>query len=229
MLKSEHIVLGKNRTMNILVEGRAEAKKVKLLGLTFDNNYKFTDHITNVNNKIASRIGQISKIVNVASISTSKELANAICVSVAAYACEIYATDAALRNKVQVKLNIIMQILTNAGNRTPIKIMLSRLEWMTFDQLIKYTKIMLLYKQVIYYVSPYCKILIHRGVAKINARYEIRERELRIAWRPKTVKTGERSYLLSATVLYNAAKLFGKVIPREELKENVKTKVKLWR
>ena len=30
VLKSEHIVLGKNRTMNILVEGRAEAKKVKL-------------------------------------------------------------------------------------------------------------------------------------------------------------------------------------------------------
>ena len=119
MLKSEHIVLGKNQTMNILVEGGAEAKKVKLLGLTFDNNYKFTDHITNVNNKIASRIGQISKIVNVASISTSKELANAICVSVAAYTCEIYAADAALRNKVQVKLNIIMRILTNAGNRTP--------------------------------------------------------------------------------------------------------------
>ena len=72
--KSEHIIFGKNRTQEIIIDGRKEAKSVKLLGLTIDSNYKFNDHVTNVNDKISKRIGQVRKITEVATLDTCKEV-----------------------------------------------------------------------------------------------------------------------------------------------------------
>ena len=46
--KSEHIVIGKQRTTNVVIDGRNEASEVKLLGITFSNKYTFDKHVTNV-------------------------------------------------------------------------------------------------------------------------------------------------------------------------------------
>ena len=143
--KSEHIIMGSPRTQKIVIDGRQEATQVKLLGLTFNNQYKFDQHATNVVNKISSSIGQIRKISNLATLHTRKELANAVIVSVATYCSEIYAEDQKIQNRVQVKLNSIMRIITNSGNREPIKNMLAALSWMTFTQIMHYSRVMLMY------------------------------------------------------------------------------------
>ena len=46
--KSEHIVIGKQRTTNVVIDGRNEASEVKLLGITFSNKYTFDKYVTNV-------------------------------------------------------------------------------------------------------------------------------------------------------------------------------------
>ena len=91
--KIEHIILGQPRSGPIQVEGRDEATKVKLLGLTFNKSYKFDDHVQNVKNKIASRLGPVAKITAVAPPKVAKELANSLILSVASYASEIYAAE----------------------------------------------------------------------------------------------------------------------------------------
>ena len=226
--KSEHIIIGANRTQQVIIDGRPEAKKVKLLGVTFNNDYKFDDHVTNVTDKISKRLGQIRKITSVASPETSKEVASSICVSVAAYASEIYANEMALINRVQVKLNNVMRILTKAEPRTTISSMLTRLDWMTFNDIVKYNRIMLMYKLVIYPTSPFCKLFIWRGIAELNERYQLRERELRIAWKVKKVRQGDKSFLVQATKLYNHCKLFGKIKSKDDLKEYVKKTIHSW-
>ena len=226
--KSEHIIIGANRTQQVIIDGRPEAKKVKLLGVTFNNDYKFDDHVTNVTDKISKRLGQIRKITSVASPETSKEVASSICVSVAAYASEIYANEMALINRVQVKLNNVMRILTKAEPRTTISSMLTRLDWMTFNDIVKYNRIMLMYKLVIYPTSPFCKLFIWRGIAELNERYQLRERELRIAWKVKKVRQGDKSFLVQATKLYNHCKLFGKIKSKDDLKEYVKRTIHSW-
>ena len=134
-----------------------------------------------------------------------------------------------LSNKVQIKLNTIMRTITKSGNRKPVKAMLQALDWMTFDQIIKYSKVMLLYKIVITDAAPFCKTLIHRGLAEQQQRYFVRERELRIAWRSRSLRHGDKSYLLTACKLYNDVKLLGKILTKRKLKDLVKTKIKSWR
>ena len=62
--KSEHIVIGHPRTKKIFVDSREEAKKVKLLGITFDNHYKFDSHVDNITGKIATRNGQLMNLLD---------------------------------------------------------------------------------------------------------------------------------------------------------------------
>ena len=223
--KSEHIILGQPRSGPMQVEGRDEATKVKLLGLTFNRSYKFDDHVQNVKNKIASRLGQVTKITAVAPPKVAKELANSLILLVASYASEIYAAESTLINRVQVSINNVMRIITKKGRRTPINLMLTQLKWMTFENMVRYNCVMLMYKIVLTYCTPFSKVLIYRGIDQHQTRYEIRERELRIAWVPRYVRVGGKSYLVRATQAYNHVKLFGKLIHKDDLKKMVKEKI----
>ena len=64
--KCEHIVIGSPRRTVITVDGREEASKVKLLGLTFTKAYKFDDHVDNITEKMAKRNGQLTKLTKLA-------------------------------------------------------------------------------------------------------------------------------------------------------------------
>ena len=78
--KFEHIVIGSPCTMKIVVDGREEVKSVKLLGLTFDNTYSFTQHVDTVLRKMTAR-----KIANIADENTTRMVAMAIVLFVANY------------------------------------------------------------------------------------------------------------------------------------------------
>ena len=129
---------------DIKIDGRSEAKSVKLLGITFNNKFAFHDHATNIVNKMSSRIGQLKKIIPYADEKTSNMLATSLMTSVASYGAEVYAKDKQVTNRVQVKMNQAMRMITCSGNRTPINSMLKRLNWLKFDELIIYNKVMLL-------------------------------------------------------------------------------------
>ena len=74
---------------------------------------------------------------------------------------------------------------------------------------------MLMYKMVLTYCTPFSKVLIYRGVDQHQTRQEIREHELRIAWRARYTRVGGKSYLVRATQAYNHVKLFGKLVHKD--------------
>ena len=214
----------------IKIDGRSEAKSVKLLGITFNNKFAFHDHATNIVNKMSSRIGQLKKIIPYADEKTSNMLATSLITSVASYGAEVYAKDKQVINRVQVKMNQAMRMITCSGNRTPINSMLKRLNWLKFDELIIYNKVMLFEKIAhVANASPFSRMLIVRGMMQVQVRYDVRERDLRIAWRPKTMKRGDRAFLVSAARSYNQMKVAGRGLDKDALKDHVKSTLVSWR
>ena len=122
-----------------------------------------------------------------------------------------------------------MRVVTKSDKRTPIRNMIRALDWLTFSDMINYAKVMLLYKLVLTQAAPFCKMLITRGIALRNDGYQLRERELRIAWDVRYQRRAGRSFLITATKVYNHAKLFGKVIQKDERKKYVRKKILSWR
>ena len=228
--KSEHMVLGGPRKLDqVVIDGRKEARKVKLLGITFTNTYTFEDHVTKVCSKMAARNGQLVKLKPYADIKTMKMLANSVVVSVATYGSEIYGVDKSQVNKVQVKMNQTMRNITGSGLRRHIKDMLTQLRWLNFPEMIMYGKIILVNKIMSSNVSPFCLMLMIKAMNDRQQRYQTRERDLRIAWRVRTQRRGDKSFLVSALKLYNFAKVAGRGDDLAEFKEIVKDKILSWR
>ena len=153
--KSEHIVIGHPRTRQITVDGRPEAKEVKLLGLRFSNNYKFDLHTDTITGKIASRTGQLSKLVGWADQETMKTLANATILPVASYGAPIYASGKSNVNRVQIKINKCMRLITNSKLSRHVADMIKELNWMKFTDMVDHAKIMLLHKISCFFLR-YC-------------------------------------------------------------------------
>ena len=107
--------------------------------------------------------------------------------------------------------------------------MLQELKWLMFPEIINYNKIVLMDKIISSSVSPYCLMLLKRGMAQRQDRYNTRERDLRIAWRCKTVRRGEKSFMHSALKLFNHSKVAGRGLDKLELKEFIKDKLIKWR
>ena len=178
---------------------------------------------------MASRNGQLKKLTPYADTKTMKMLANSVVLSVAAYGAEIYGVNKGQVNRVQVKMNDAMRKVTQAGPRTHIKDMLIQLRWLNFPEMIMYNKIILINKIASSSVAPFCLTLMIRGMNERQQRYNIRERDLRIAWKLRTQRRGDKSFLASSLKLYNQAKVAGRGDDLAEFKDIVKNKIISWR
>ena len=107
--------------------------------------------------------------------------------------------------------------------------MLEDLQWLKFEEMVMYQKIMLFNKVIMTNAAPFCRLLLIRGMMQRQVHYNVRVRELRIAWRPRTAKRGQKSYLVTAVKLYNDVKVEGKGYDKDDLKEAVKSEIIRWR
>ena len=225
--KSEHIVFGRNRRKDIYIDGRKEASEVKLLGLTVTKDYKFDPHVSKVTEKMAKRNGQLTKLCGFAGKETLKMLAQATILSVAMYGAPVYATEKKNINRVQIKINKTMRLVTSSRMKTHVADMIQDLNWLKFELMVAHSKIMLLNRIISTASAPYTMTLI--AAARHQTRYAVRERDLRIAWKPKLSRGGYKSFLVTAVDLYNKIKLLGKVMSKKALSKFVKIELKLWK
>ena len=225
--KCEHIVIGQRRTRTITINGRPEADSVKLLGMTFTKTYKFEKHVDEITSKIATRNGQLSKLTGIADQQTMQMLANATVLSVANYGSHVYASDERQVNRIQVKLNKTMRLVTGSKLRVHIKDLLERMKWLRFTELVQHTRIMLLHKILATSAAPYCSML--TAAATMQTRYAVRETELKIAWRSKLARKGDKSFIQAAVKLYNQSKLMGKIMTMKRISKFIKSVILSWR
>ena len=83
--------------------------------------------------KMSKQNGQLSKLM--------KMLANATIMS---YGAHVYANDAWQVNRIQVKLNKTMSMMTSSKLKVHVKNLLEMMHWMKFSEVLQLTKIMLL-------------------------------------------------------------------------------------
>ena len=107
--------------------------------------------------------------------------------------------------------------------------MLRQLRWLKLAEIAQMSKILLLNKIIVTQAAPYCFALVKVGMETHQTKYSVRERELRIAWKPRLVKKGCSSFLFTATRLYNQVKLMGKVLTTGETKSFIKKQIVDWR
>ena len=225
--KCEHLIIGGPRTRTVTLGGRKEAEQAKLLGLHFSNQYKFEKHVDVVTRKIAMRNGQLAKLSGIADAETMRTLANATVMSTATYGCHVYAQDEKQMNRVQVKLNKTMRMVTGARMRVHISELLNQMKWMRFSEMVQWTRTMMLWRIVMTSSAPYCKLLMREALTQ--TRYVTREVELKIAWRPRLARKGEKSFMFNSVKLFNQMKLVGKVMKITAVSKYVKAMIKSWR
>ena len=166
-------------------------------------------------------------LLGVADTDTMKMLATSTVHSVASYGCAIYAADKKQSNRVQIKLNKTMRLATGSKLSRHVRDMIDEMKWLKFTQHVDYMKVMLLHNIVATSAAPYCKMLI--SAASHQTRYSVRERDLRIAWRPKMARRGCKSYLYTSVILYNQIKLLGKKMKTSQISKFTKSTLLAWR
>ena len=154
-------------------------------------------------------------------------LANATVMSTASYGAHVYATDAKHVNRIQVKLNKTMRMVTSSRLKVHVKDLLNMMDWMKFSEVVQLIKILLLSRIIKTSSAPYCNKLIND--AYTQSRYMVRDVELKIAWSPKLSRRGCRSFLYTAVKLYNHVKIVGKKLSDNALSKFVKSTIKSWR
>ena len=225
--KCEHMVIGGQRTRQIIINGRVEAQSVKLLGLTFTNHYKFDKHVDTVVEKMARRNGELAKLSGLADQQTMKMLANATVLSIASFGSHVYATNVKQQNRIQVKINKAMRLITASKLRVHIADLQKMTGWLKFTEMVMVSKITLLHKIMITSAAPVCKLMITE--APSQTRYSIRDREIKVAWRPKMQTRGAISFIQTAVKLYNQIKIVGKKVPNRSLSKFIRSAIKSWR
>ena len=225
--KSEHLVIGSPRRMTIMIDGRKEADSVKLLGLTVDKHYKFDKHVDIITEKMSRRNGQLSKLAGQADEQTMQMLATSTIQSIATYGAHVYAADQKNVNRVQVKLNKTMRLVTKSKLIVSIADLLVKMKWLKMQEQVDLCKLNVLYNIVTTSSAPFCATLI--ADARHQTRYVVRERELKIAWRARLARRGQKSFLVTAVKLFNQTKIAGKVIPQKKVGQYFKQTLLSWR
>ena len=98
--KGEHLILSKNRSKQIVVDGRMEAESVKLLGVTFAAGWNFDKHIQNLVARCNFRIANLAKIKPYITVKQLGQLGEALVMSVVRYGLEFLSASEANLTKV---------------------------------------------------------------------------------------------------------------------------------
>ena len=153
---------------------------------------------------MARRNGELAKLSGLADQQTMKMLANATVLSIASFGSHVYATNVKQQNRIQVKINKAMRLITASKLRVHIADLQKMTGWLKFTEMVMVSKITLLHKIMITSAAPVCKLMITEAPSQTT--HSIRDREIKVAWRPKMQTRGAISFIQTAVKLYNQIK-----------------------
>ena len=206
--KCEHIIFSKvPRAADMVINGRAEATFVKLLGLTVSNRYSFERHAANVVARMSHKISYLVKLKKFLPRNLVIRIAEAVSLSVMNYGFEIYGTQLSVQKRVQKGQNQLMRVLLDADRSAEVGTMLTSLGWTNAQITQKMSSVMLLRRIMVTRCSPLCFSLVEQGRLQRNQRYPERPREWRIAWSP-TIRMAKKSFLCNAITSFNTSRLY---------------------
>ena len=110
----------------VIVDGRPEALKVKLLGMTVDRDYSFTTHVGKVIAAASYKLSHVSKVAKYLDDKTLKEVTRSLVLSVLYWGLELAARDSTSIRRLQVCQNSILRMMTRSPYDMSVRLMLSK-------------------------------------------------------------------------------------------------------
>lgn len=131
--KEEHIVhahsaLKRTKEGGVRVDGRPEASKVKLLGMTVESNYKFSAHTSKLISQANQRLAHVAKVKDLVPAKQLRIMMDSLVFSILDWGLELVGRDLTNLKRLQLVQNVAMRVLTNAGMEMSIRVMIQRLK-----------------------------------------------------------------------------------------------------
>ncbi len=139
--------IGKPENVNLLypidrVHYDGEETTFKLLGVLFDENLSFDDHVSNLCGKISKSLYCMNRVKNFITHAALKMLYFSMVHSHLSYCRNIYGSaNATSRNSLKIKQKAAIRIVCNAGHRDHTHPLFKRLGILPLNELIKYSNL----------------------------------------------------------------------------------------
>ena len=129
--KEEHITFApkafKRDLMDgVIVDGRKEAKQVKLLGVTVSQGYSFSSHVSNIISRVSQRVAHVRRLQHHMCQEKLKEVAEALLLSVLRYGLEVAGRDQENLRRLQKILNVVLRLITRSNKFASVRLMQAR-------------------------------------------------------------------------------------------------------
>ena len=221
--KSEVIVFRRTAADRIITAGgQPEVEKVKLLGVTVESNYTFDDHVKSVTASMREKITKIAKIADYLTTRKLLDVMEALVVSTARYAIEIWGSTPKNQSKIQKALNDALRVVYKVGDRESMTPLITKARWLNAANLWRMSSCSTIRRLMRTRMAPDTFGIIFRG---ITHAYGTRRTDVKLDWLPVT-SYGRDSFLQKAVKVYNELKLNSTLIgDDEEFKAVVKAQL----
>ena len=210
--KTEFIVIGLPQQLKKIVSplihlpngvNLSPVSSARNLGIIFDNNLSFSEHISSVSKSCFYHIRDLRRIRNTIDLSTARTIAASIIHSKLDYCNSLFLNlPATQTNRLQLVLNAAARAVTKTPKFHHISPILKSLHWLKINQRIQYKVISLTHKALHSGRPSYLRTLL-----SVNHAHSTRSSSLITLTRPtnkSSLKITNRSFCLAAPALWNS-------------------------
>lgn len=213
--KNEHLILSTSPRVDtsFKVGDREEKKQVKLLGMSFKAGWKTDVHVNALVSRTSYRMAGLARIKPYLKKEVLARLLDSLVMSLVRYALEFTGITRQNLRKLQLIQNRAMRLATDSVKEEKISTMLNKLKWTSVQNLMRLQQLQMLQLILTKSTCSLCAALISSMTKLDQTRYDIRRRELRIAWTPNRVRSGANSAFYRMVQTYNDCHLATIQIP----------------
>ena len=199
-----------HKLRDLYVCGQKESEKVKLLGITVNNQYDFKDHAKNVVTKLKYKSACLKRIAELVPGDILRMIGDSILRGTITYGLEVYGRDKSLMKTIQVAYNIGIRVVTKSGPVESIAPLLVKLKWLNVKCMYKMLNVQMMYRLFRTSFSQVAHGILVRGQMKVEPSAQTlvnRVRVLKIDWKPR-IRPGLDAWINCATEIFNRLDAF---------------------
>ena len=191
------VLRSKKKTMEVVMNGKKEEKKVKLLGLWIDSRYEFVDHVNHLIKVCSFKLSCLRKVAPWLTDTNLEKVVSSLVLSHITYCSEVYLRLPKVRTKIQKLINSAARVATRSSRYANCERMMQKLKWYNADNVYRSQLLASLRRQLGTGSSHYMQKWLDW-----QSRSGIRTRLIRVTWKHDN-NAGKLSFLQAATTLWN--------------------------
>ena len=205
LTKEEHIIHSPSSAMRmkpdgVMVDGRPEAKNVKLLGIVVDRDYKFTTHVSKVVAKTSYKLAHVARVKDLLTDKQLRMVTDSLVFSTLYWGLDLVGRDLQNLRRLQKMQNCVLRMLTRSDMKMSVRLMLEKVSMLNMQNQCRMMQMSLIRRTI------------RNGGCPVTMSYVImpgdrsRDGFIRNTFPNKRKKHGDRAILPKALTLLNGMK-----------------------